>query len=82
MSDNSYVLDITWSDADMPGLPRFVGPFDTADEAGEWAELNAARATYTVQPLAYPYMRTGDGSHLWVGPTIPSNRKGGNDAGI
>lgn len=82
MSNFKYILDITWSDVDMPGLSRFVGPFDTPDEAREWAELNASRATYTVQPLAYPYMRAGDGSHFRIDLTRHSNPERDNHAGI
>lgn len=76
----SCILVISWSDEDIPGLPRFVGPFDNPDEAQRCAALNAARATYSVQPLTYPYMRTGDGSHVYIDLTGSSNVQGGNDA--
>ncbi len=82
MNNESYILDITWSSDDMPGLPQLVGPFDTSDEAGQWAELNASRAAYTVRPLGYPYLRAGDGSHVRIDLNSASNPKGVNHAGI
>ncbi|MFA5709940.1 hypothetical protein [Mycolicibacterium sp.] len=41
----------------MPGLPRKIG-FDTAAEAEQWAGCNAARAAWTIHPLAHPYARS------------------------
>ncbi|SKT52435.1 Uncharacterised protein [Mycobacteroides abscessus subsp. massiliense] len=79
MSNESYVLDITWG---KPFLPRLVGPFDSAGEATEWADLNAVGAVYVVHPLAYPYLRSGGGSSFRIDPNKSSNPQGGNDAGI
>lgn len=69
--DEKYVLDITWG---KPFLPRLVGPFDSAEEATHWADLNAVGATYAVHPLTYPYMRAGGGSSLRIDPLQPPNQ--------
>jgi len=57
MAGDSCFLDVEWSEADMPGLPRKIG-FDTAAEAEQWAGCNAARAAWTIHPLAHPYARS------------------------
>lgn len=48
-----YLLDISWPNG--IDLPRFVGPFDSLDEANGWALLSAIGATWSVARLAYPY---------------------------
>lgn len=62
MSD-LFVLNITW---DRPGLPSLVGPFGDRAEAHQWAEFNIPNGSFEVCPLAYPYLRDGDGNHLFV----------------
>lgn len=64
MSDDTFILEITWDDA--PHLPRLVGPFSSRDEAHTWAGLNIPNGSFEVQPLAYPYLRDADGRDLLV----------------
>lgn len=59
-----FILDITWEDA--PNLPRLVGPFDTRDEADQWAKLNIPNGSFEICPLSYPYLRDADGHDLFV----------------
>ncbi|CPW53293.1 Uncharacterised protein [Mycobacteroides abscessus subsp. bolletii] len=77
--DEKYVLDITWG---KPFLPRFVGPFDSAEEATRWADLNAVGATYAVHPLTYPYMRAGGASSFRIDPIRSFSKQGSHDARI
>lgn len=72
-----YTPVISWSDEDTPGLPRY-----NPDEARQRAELNASRATYSVEPLTYPYMRAGGASPLRIDPIRSFSKRGGNDARI
>lgn len=56
--NDSFMLDIEWGPDNMPNLPTKVGPFKTASEAIEWAELNARRSRWDVHALSYPYSRS------------------------
>jgi hypothetical protein len=50
MSD--FILNIDWARA---GVPRNVGPFQSREEAHEWAVLNIPNGAWEVWPLAHPY---------------------------
>ena len=54
-ANDSFILEIEWEDA--PQLPNLVGPFKTRKEADEWAKLKISNGSWTVAPLAYPYLR-------------------------
>ena len=50
----SYILDIRWLGADMP---RFVGPFESEQEAEDFASLNVPNGLWETIELTYPYAR-------------------------
>lgn len=57
-----HVLDIAWDEG--VDLPSLVGPFDTAEEAVQWAKLNTPNGVAIVRPLSYPYLRTEEGNDV------------------
>ena len=52
-----FVLEIEW---DWPTMPRYVGPFESKEEAQQFARLNVTDGAWLVIPLARPY-RKGSG---------------------
>lgn len=56
-NDDTFALDIEWSSENMPDLPALVGPFDSYNEAEQWAKLNTGRSIYSVRTLGWPYLR-------------------------
>ena len=50
----TFILDIEWDKADLPSL---VGPFETQTEAVQWGNQNIPNGTWSVRPVAWPYLR-------------------------
>lgn len=52
MKSNGYLLDVAW---DVEDMPRYVGPFESATEAEDFAKLNVPNGTWQIGSLAAPY---------------------------
>lgn len=59
MRINGHFLDVTW---DVDNMPRYIGPFDTRDEAQQFARINVPNGTWVIHALAAPYARAGQPS--------------------
>lgn len=49
-----FFLEIEW---DVPDMPRYIGPFESRDEAVDFGSLNVPNGTWFVAPLSYPYRK-------------------------
>ncbi|WP_157534358.1 hypothetical protein [Microbacterium sp. Leaf320] len=52
MKVNGYLLDVKW---DVDNMPRYIGPFESAAEAEDFAKLNVPNGTWEIGSLAAAY---------------------------
>lgn len=52
MRINGYLLDVAW---DVENMPRYIGPFESVNEANEFARLNVPNGTWVIGELASAY---------------------------
>lgn len=60
----THILEVAWNEG--INLPAFIGPFESAEEATEWATLNTPNGVGIVHELAYPYYRDEEGNHTLI----------------